>query len=468
MSSCGASLGALGAPKAPGGPASSTNPTAILLGPLRVNGAARHHEPGLATPGQQVGGLACDPPSDAEISRNIVKFRLPSGYFDGDARFGWEWRGTAMQAINGYILRQLVGVTVFVTVGLTSAIWLTQSLRLIDYIVNRGLPVSTFLSFVGLLLPSFLGLVLPIACFVAVLFIYNKLTMDSELVVMRAAGLSQLQLARPAILTALIATAAVYAISLYLLPLSFREFKDLQNRIRQDYSTVLLQEGVFNTISDGITVYVRERSSNGELRNILVHDNRDPERPVTMMAERGALVTAEGGPRVVMVNGNRQEVEREKGKLSLLSFDSYTVELTSFDQQLAGRWREPKERFLHELLVPEDTPDDQRFYQELVAEGHQRLVGPLYCIAFVMLAMAALLAGEFNRRGQVRRVVVAILCVAALEGLALAFQDIASRSLAALPLMYAGPLLPILISLVVLLRHPKRRIPPEPEALATA
>ena len=372
-----------------------------------------------------------------------------------------------MQAINGYILRQLVGVTVFVTVGLTAAIWLTQSLRLIDYIVNRGLPVSTFLSFVGLLLPSFFGLVLPIACFCAVLFIYNKLTMDSELVVLRAAGLSQLQLAKPAILTALLITAVVYSISLYLLPLSFREFKDLQHRIRQDYSTVLLQEGVFNTISDGITVYVRERSSSGELHGILVHDNREPDRPVTMMAERGALVTAEGGPRVVMVNGNRQEVEREKGRLSLLYFDSYTVELTSFDEQLAGRWREPKERFLHELLSPDDSPDDQRFYKELLAEGHQRLVGPLYCLSFVMLALAALLAGEFNRRGQTKRVIVAILCVAALEGLALAFQDIASRSLAALPLMYAGPLVPILVSLVILLRHPRRRPDATPPANAT-
>ena len=370
-----------------------------------------------------------------------------------------------MQAVNGYIFRQLIGVTLFVTVGLTSAIWLTQSLRLIDYIVNRGLPVSTFLTFVGLLLPSFFGLVLPIAGFCAVLFIYNKLTMDSELVVLRAAGLSQLQLAKPAILTALLITTAVYSISLYLLPISFREFKDLQHRIRQDYSTVLLQEGVFNTISDGITVYLRERSPSGELHGILVHDNRVPERPVTMMAERGALVTAEGGPRVVMVNGNRQEVEREKGRLSLLYFDSYTVELTSFDDQLAGRWREPKERFLHELLWPSDRPDDQRFYQELIAEGHQRLVGPLYCLSFVMVALAALLAGEFNRRGQTKRVVAAILCVAALEGLALAFQDIASRSSAALSLMWAGPTVPILAALVVLLRRPRRKVQAGPAAV---
>ena len=242
-----------------------------------------------------------------------------------------------MPWITRYILGQLVSATLFITVGLTFAIWLTQSLRLIDYIVNRGLEAATFLTFIGLLLPSFLGIVLPISAFVAALFVYYKLTMDSEMVVMRAAGLSQLQLARPAIILGVIVTLAVYSISLYFLPASYRTFKDLQNAFRSDFSTVLLQEGVFTALSDDITVYVRERSSDGELRGILVHDNRDPKKAVTMMAERGALVPSEEGPRVVMENGNRQEVEPTTGRFSLLYFDRYTVEFRAMPPCRSGR-----------------------------------------------------------------------------------------------------------------------------------
>ncbi len=365
-----------------------------------------------------------------------------------------------MRSITKYVLRQLVGVTIFVTVGLTFAIWLTQSLRLVDYIVNRGLPVSTFLSLVGLLLPSFLGVVLPIACFCAVLFIYNKMISDSELVVLRAAGLSQAQLAGPALAIAFAATALGYAISLHFLPASYGGFKQLQHEIRNDYSAVLLQEGRFNTISDGITVYVRERGVEDELYGILVHDNRQRQRPVTMMAERGALVTSETGPRVVMFNGNRQEVTKGTGRLRLLYFDSYTVELAKLETALQSRWREPKERYLPDLLNPDDSVDDQRFYNELVAEGHQRLVSPLYTLSFVLVALAALLSGEFNRRGQVRRLVVAVICIAVLEGLALALQDMASRTASAIPIMYAGPALPIVAALIVLLRRPRRRETP--------
>ena len=362
-----------------------------------------------------------------------------------------------MHAITRYILSQLGLATLFVTIALTFAIWLTQSLRLLDYIVNRGLPASTFLSFVALLLPSFFGIVLPIATFCAVLFVYHKLSLDSELVVLRAAGLSQIQLAKPALLIGGVITILVYSISLYFLPASYRAFKDLQNDIRNDYSSVLLQEGVFNSVADGITVFVRERSTRGELRGILVHDNRIVDRPITMMAESGALVFAEEGPRVIMLNGNRQQIDREDGRLSLLYFDRYTVELANLSGPTGPRWREPKERYLHELLSPGDENMTERMRGQLIAEGHQRLAAPLYVLAFVMIALAALLSGEFNRRGQAKRLLIAVAAVAALQSVSFALQDVASRTAQLIPLLYLFAVAAIAVSLAVLLRHPRRR-----------
>ncbi len=364
-----------------------------------------------------------------------------------------------MQAINRYIFAQVLAATIAVTVGLTFAVWLTQSLRLIDFIVNRGLPASTFFSFITLLLPSFIGIVLPIAAFCSVLFIYYKMVMDSELVVLRAAGLSQMQLARPALRLGLLVTLVVYSISLYFLPASYRAFKDLQYELRSDFTTVLLQEGIFNTVTDGITVYVRDRTAKGELLGILVHDTREPENPVTMMAERGAMVHSEDGPRVVMLNGNRQQRNAENGQVSMLYFDRYTVELARLQETVHTRWREPKERFITELFIPGSHPGDIAYRSELVAEGHQRLVMPLYSLCFVLIGLAALLAGEFNRRGQTRRVLLAILLVAVLEAQALALHDLATRSAHAIPVMYAGVIVPILASLYALLRVPRRNVP---------
>ena len=141
-----------------------------------------------------------------------------------------------MNRITAYILRQVLVTTVFVLVTLTLAIWLTQSLRFIELIVNRGLGLGSFFYLTALLMPNFLSLVTPIALFVSTLFVYNRLTVDSELVVMRAVGFGPGQLARPAIMLGIFATVIGYALSLYLVPLTFSKFKELHSDVRSDYS----------------------------------------------------------------------------------------------------------------------------------------------------------------------------------------------------------------------------------------
>ncbi len=324
-----------------------------------------------------------------------------------------------MSGMTRYVLRQLATATLFVTLALAGVVWLSQSLRFIDLIINRGLSVVTFLHLTLLLLPSFLSVILPVALFCAVVFIYHRLTTDSELVVLRAAGLSEFDLARPALILGAIMMLICFGITLYFMPLGFREFKDRQFVIRSDYSHILLQEGNFTTLTDKLTVYVRARQSNGELLGILVHDNRDPEAPVTMMAERGALVSSADGPRFILINGNRQELKRDGRKLSLLYFDRYSFDLSNVGANEGPRWREPRERYMHELFGPPQNEGDVVHRRQLYAEGHRRLAAPLYVIVFTLIGLAAMLAGDFNRRGRLSRMLFGIGAAIVFQGLAL-------------------------------------------------
>jgi lipopolysaccharide export system permease protein len=366
-----------------------------------------------------------------------------------------------MSSASRYIFRQVAIVMVFVTIGLTLAIWLSQSLRFVDMIVNRGLPLSTFTYLAVLLMPRFLTIVLPVALFAAVLFTYNRLITESELVVLRAAGFSHAALVRPALALALVVLAIGYGLSLYLLPVSYQAFKNLQFEIRNAFSHILLQEGVFREVVNGVTVYVRERDADGQLLGILVHDSRDPKHLRTYMAESGMIVRTARGPRAVLVNGAQQTVDEDPEgdrpfDLSMLYFDRYTVEIDPEQRSPESRWREPRERFLHELFNPGDDSQDQAYAQQLIAEGHQRLVYPWYAVTFTLIALGALLFGDMNRRGQVPRIVGAILAVALLQGVALALQNMAAKSPAAVPLVYLAAILPALASLLLLRWRPRR------------
>lgn len=339
-----------------------------------------------------------------------------------------------------YMIRSLIWPLFFIALAMAGVIWLTQSLRFVDLILNRGLPAHTFFYLAILVLPMVMSVLLPVALFIAVVFAYTKMTMDSEIVVLQACGMSHGDLAKPALAVTAGVLALCYLLNLYLMPLAYREFKDLQFSIRHNYSSVLLQEGAFNTVADGVTVYVRERHNDGELLGILVHDERDPAKPVTMMAERGTLVQAPGGPRVVMITGNRQVVDSTHERLSILYFDRYTVDFNAVDQETEERWREPRERFVHELFSPGDTVDDQRNLAVMRAEGHQRIASPLLAVAFALIALAALLAGEFNRRGQVRRILWATAAIIALQLVYLGAANLAATVPLVALLLYLMPL----------------------------
>lgn len=357
-----------------------------------------------------------------------------------------------MKRIDLYIMRQLALSLVAVTVGLAALVWLTQSLRFIELVLDRGLSIWVFLELTGLLLPSFFGVILPITTFVVTLFTYVRLASDRELVVMRAAGLSQWQLSRPALLVAMGAMAICFVLNLWVTPASHQAFREWQFEIRNQMAGLLLQEGVFSSVGEELTVYARDRDSGGTLYGILVHDSRERGAPVTILAESGRIISTPQGPRVTLLNGQRQQVERvtqpdgtSTMRLSVLSFQENSLDLTRANRSEGQRFRNAQERSLDELFNPEEgvsLRDRRRF----LAEGHQRLSGPLTAITFALLALAVALTGQFRRFGGGFNLFVGSLLMVALLAVGLSIGNLAARQSALIPLIWLHALLPGLAS----------------------
>lgn len=356
-----------------------------------------------------------------------------------------------MSGIPAYIFRQIGGPLLFFTFVLTGVVWLSQSLRMLDLVINQSQSAATYLYLTLLALPSLMALILPFALFCAVLYALNRLYVESELVVIWAAGFSRWAVAGPVLMVAVGTTMVAYLFNLYFMPAGMREMKDRVFEIRADLVNTFVREGAFTSPVEGLTVYVGERSG-AEITGILVHDARNPKSVATYMAQRGTLATTPQGPRLIMDNGNVQWLEGGEGRLKILNFDKYTFDLGQFDKQRDTSAREASERYLDELLHPEaGLPANQR--SKFVAEAHNRLSAPLYCIVFALIGVTALVGGTFNRRGYGGRIALAMLAVlgARLPGFAL--QRMVDSSPNAAPIMYIWPALWI-IALVALLSVP--------------
>ncbi len=361
-----------------------------------------------------------------------------------------------MAIMTRYILRQLLAGLVVVTLGLLGMVWLSQSLRFITLIVEKGLGLGTFLVLTGLMLPEFLASVLPLAVAAVVLFTYNRLLADRELTVLQAAGLGPARTGRAALLLAVAVLAVGEVLTTTVIPASAFTMNDMRWRIRNGLANVLLEEGRFMTVMPGVTVYVRQRERDGTMRDVVVHDSRNRQNPETFMATQGALVPeGDGGLQVVLEHGSRQQANPETGQFSILYFQRYAMALAA--PRTEGL-RNPgsSERPLRDLLTADPATLSPDRYRQFQAEAHRRLSAPLLSLTFTLIALAALLSGTFDRRGQGRRLLAAAALVAGVQGSYFAVLGLAETSLAALPLLYAVVLVPAALAAWCLWAPPAR------------
>ena len=358
-----------------------------------------------------------------------------------------------MKKINVYIMKQLLLGFFLIALGMTALIWLSQSLRLIDWIVNKGVSVGLFIELTLLVLPNFIAIITPLAFFIVLLFVYQRLLADRELVVMKAAGMSAFDLAKPAVYVGLLLVGLGYCLTLWLVPYSVSQFKELQFKIRNNLAQVVIQEGEFNQLPNNVTAYVRVFKPNGQLEGILIHDDRNPEKRVVMVAQDGFYLAGEGEARIVMHQGTRQEYNRKTGAFTSLSFEQNTM---TFEESKSNKVRSmgEEELSLKRLLSAQKNEEGLTplAYREYKVEAFKRLTQPLYALAFLFVGLLPLLLGHYNRRGQSGRVCAAVGLVVILQSLSLAFENLSNKNLLFLTLMTLNLLLPIVCGFVILKR----------------
>jgi lipopolysaccharide export system permease protein len=348
--------------------------------------------------------------------------------------------GKLVTRLDFYIFRQVLFALVVATGGLTALIWLTQSLRFVDLVVNRGLSLLVFLHLTSLLIPSFIAVILPITTYVVIQFSYQRMATDRELTVMRSAGLSPWALARPALAVALLATLLGYVLSIWAVPASLNDFKQFQWEIRNRLAAFLLQDGVFTPLSDKLTVYIRSRDQDGTLHGILVDDARDPTAHATILAERGRLIDSPTGPRVLLLDGSRQEIDHQSGRLDMLTFSQNEIDLADATKDETARPADMSEVPLGALLDPH--PFFERDRPKWVAEGHKRLSAPLTTLSYAMVRLFSALGGIFRRHGGIARPLATVCAMVGLLALGLAFGTLAARDNSVLFLMWVHAAVP--------------------------
>ncbi len=339
-----------------------------------------------------------------------------------------------MKLIDRYVLRQLIGPFLFFMVIFGGILWLNQALRIVDVVINNGQSGAVFAELSFYLLPKVLETVVPVAAFSAAIFLTNRLYSEAELVVFMGVGHGPANTTKPYFAFGLVCFVLMTLLTHVITPFSLSKFQDRQYEMSKEYLTQFIVAGEFTSPEDGVTVFFGQTFPNGDLRDVVINDRRDPSVVVTHAASEGKVVGGDASPKLVLKKGSIQQFYPEDRTLSTIQFDGLNYDLGQFAKDVGERTFRVEETFTWHL----SNTDTNR----ATTEVHDRIVKSLLSIVVPALGAIVLLSAGFSRGGFFARIVLGVVFMVAINAFRGFVQGFVEDGSAGWPILY----LPVIIA----------------------
>lgn len=348
-----------------------------------------------------------------------------------------------MRIVSRYIFRQAAGALALILSSLGGIVWIALALKQLNVVTSEGQDALMLVKITSLALPNLLAVIAPFALLIAAMHTLNRLGGDSELIVLTASGSTVWNLARPLLVLAVIVSVGVAFVNHVAQPWSLQKLKTYILEMRADLLTKVIQPGLFSSPEPNLTFHIRERSLNGELLGLMVSDRRKDEEERVYLADRAVIAKQDDAAYLVLSDGHILRRKSTHEAPQIVAFDQYVVNLDDFDRQsgIGPVDFKPRERYFDQLINPEKSSDYyQKFKGQFRSELHERLSNPLYPLAFVMVALAAIGQAQSTRENRGERLVIGFALAVGVRLIGFAANMLVTRSAAFVPLIYALPL----------------------------
>jgi len=340
----------------------------------------------------------------------------------------------------------------FFSLVLVMVYWINRAVVLFDRLIANGQSATVFLEFTILSLPNVIRLVLPMAAFAASAYVANRLTSESELVVVQATGFSPYRLVRPVLAFGVIVALLLSVLTHFLVPASLTQLSQRQAQISENITARLLVPGTFLHPVNGVTFYIRDISQRGELKDIFISDARSDTERSNYSARHALLVRQDSGPKLLMFDGMVQTLSLDDNRLSVTSFADLTYDISALVNQNVLPKNSVSQLSTAELLRadPELMKQLGQKPGTMLDEGHQRFVQALLCIVAALIGFSTLLVGGYSRFGLWRQILGGIALLVLVKMIDNVMIDKVRADASLWPLEYASTLLGLAVTWLVL------------------
>jgi lipopolysaccharide export system permease protein len=364
-----------------------------------------------------------------------------------------------MGRIDRYLFSTAAIAFLAVLGSLTTVVWLTQVLRRFDLLATQGQSLYVFLTVTALALPMLMLVIAPIALFIAIVFTLNRLSADSELIVMNAAGVSGWHIFRPLFALTMIVATFTIAVSAEIGPWTLRTLREQIAKVNADIVTNVAIPGRFMTMDRALTFHIRERGPNGLMMGIFVYDARNPDNETTYIAERGRITQTDQASYLILDQGLMQRRQGQNKSPSFVEFQRYAFDMSQLTPSSSVLYR-ATDRSIWELLTVDSS--DELYRQDpgrFRAELHKRLSSPLVPIAGFILAFGFLGQARTTRQNRGLAIAGAAGAFSLIQILGFGTQGFIAKNASLVWIAYVVPLAGIAYGLLMTAGYAQFRVP---------
>ena len=351
-----------------------------------------------------------------------------------------------------YVLGQLMVVFGFFSFVIVMIYWVNRAITLFDKLVGDGQSTKVFLEFALLIVPFILFIILPISAFAASVNVANRLSSESEMVVLRSSGVSAFRLVRPVFVFGLIVCGMMLLLVHVLVPLSRNQLALREAAVSEDITAQFLEAGRFMSPAPGVTLFIGQITQSGVLERVMLSDARVPENRVVYTSDQALLLKTDEGPRLVMISGLSQQLSAND-TLSVLSFKDVAFNLGELADTQSAVVRDLRALPTSVLLAADPEMLALLGYSRayFLHEAHTRFSKPLTGLFTAMIGFAALLVGAFSRFGFWQQVAGAVGLLIVIQMSNNWAENLAQNHANAWPLLYTPAVLGLVFTLGLLL-----------------
>ena len=271
-----------------------------------------------------------------------------------------------------YTFRQAAGAVLLTLATLSAIVWIATALRELKILTAQGQSVLVFLKITTLALPSLMAIIAPIAVLAASIYTLNRLNGDSELIVMNASGATIWRIGRPFILLGVLVSLFVILVNVYVMPASLRMMREEITRVRADLISQVLSPGRFSSPEKGVTFHIRDRSDDGELLGLLVHDARSPNQAMTHLANHARLVKDEKSAHLIMFDGQIHQRQLDTGETRIIVYKQNVFDLSEMILKAPEVMYRPRETLHRRAVVARSRRQTLQSHARPVPRGAAR------------------------------------------------------------------------------------------------